>query len=203
MRRAAAAGTALLILCMALIASCASLRTRTGLIHKPHAFDPVAGRKPMLFVQITPQPSDDYMLVVNTPEGEAYLTVGAAVRAAYVEALGAYFDVDTRRAKYSDYVAFLRLDGIELRIEPTGPQEGRFIPSRLSYRHEVPIHTLRGDYLETLVVEGAADARLDATDYLRYMRGVAMAVEDILYEAEPAMLEHFRAKGRHGDYRLR
>lgn len=193
----------LLLLALFIVASCATTRDRASLIHRPHTYDPVPGRKPMLYMRITPRPPADYMLVVNTPDAEAYLTVGAAVEAAYVEALGAYFDVNTWRAKYADYVAFVELDRISLVIEPTAERMGTFIPSRITYRHEVPIQTLRGYPVETLVVEGSADAILDSTDYKTYMRGVAIAVEEILYSAGPRMLEHFIGLGRQGTYRQR
>lgn len=198
-----AARAALFLLALCMIASCATMRERAALIHRPHEFEPVPGRMPLLYVQITPRPSADYMLVVNTPDAEAYLTVGAAVEAAYVEALRAYFDVDTKRAKYADYVAFVELDKISLVIEPSGKRMGVFMPSIITYRHEVPITTLREYPVETLVVQGSAEAVLDATDYKSYMRGVAMAVEDILYAAGPRILEHFRGLGRGGTYRQR
>lgn len=195
---------ALILTALILASSCVAARERTPLIHKAHGLEPLAGRMPMLFVKITPVPYSDYMLVVNTPDGAAaYLTVGAAVEAAYMEALSSYFDVDTKRAKYADYVAHVQLDRIVLRVEPAGERIGSFAPSRITFRHEIPIGTLRGYHMETLVVEGSAEATLDLSDYKPYMRGVAMAVEDILYNAEADIAAHFAQVGRSGIYRLR
>lgn len=202
--RSAALRLALALAALVILTSCVATRERTPLIHRAHTFDPLPGRMPMLFVKIIPIPYADYMLVVNTPDGgTAYLTVGSAVVSAYAEAFGSYFDVDTKRAKYSDYVALVDLEKIALTIEPAGERIGSFAPSRITLRHEIPIETLRGYPMETLVVEGSAEATLDTADYRAYMRGVAMAVEEILYNAEPDIAEHFRQVGREGKYRLR